>query len=139
MIRVKCCNFLNLYGRYILQHESFLTMYPLSVLANTPYKSLSQCMFLIVLRRKPVCPVITQLTAEQSVFISEPFSPQIFESLCIKNIPIQRFKKTKKHYVVTGSVRKRVYTPIHFSRTLPLKHIIKICSNHVYFGKELLI
>ena len=24
MIRVECCNFLNLYGRYVLQHEQFL-------------------------------------------------------------------------------------------------------------------
>ena len=66
-IRVMCCNFLNLYGRYVLQYKSFLTifflktqqievrlvaiktaffialsLYPLLFFANTPFKETHQ-------------------------------------------------------------------------------------------------
>ena len=38
-IRVKCCNFLNLCGRYVLRYnKSFLSLYPLTFFANTPFK-----------------------------------------------------------------------------------------------------
>ena len=51
-IRVMCCNFLNLYGRYVLQYKSILTIFslqtqhPLSFFANTPFKSWNSARYL---------------------------------------------------------------------------------------------
>ena len=78
-IRVMCCNFLKLYGRYVLQYKSFLTvltdttdrskisgdqkrffialsLYPLSFFANTPFKE----PILFVRTRSPLCRIIKE-------------------------------------------------------------------------------